>query len=129
MVDSDTVKCMLGFQNACSCVRMNAARDYPGCADRVVIILATVPVPIHASLHLAQTLRDQRMAVKKVGDLERRNGMLSRKPEDEDWGEEAGRRWVKRLMGKGPGKGSVMASRNQRWRCLQLYVPACCTSC
>eukprot|EP00798_Chlamydomonas_sp_ICE-L_P022119 gene22119-29179_t len=43
---------------------------------------------------LDQVLRDQRMAIKKVGDLEKKNGQLTRKPEDEYWGEEAGRRFA-----------------------------------
>ena len=54
--------------------------DYPSIA-RIVL-----PPPL-------QVLRDQRQALKKVGDLERKNSMLHHKPEDEYWGEEAGRRW------------------------------------
>jgi hypothetical protein len=32
---------------------------------------------------------------KQVGDLERKYAMLSRKPEDEYWSEEAGRRYAR----------------------------------
>ncbi|KAG1672779.1 hypothetical protein FOA52_002767 [Chlamydomonas sp. UWO 241] len=43
---------------------------------------------------LENSLRDQRGLAKRVGEVERKNSMLSRKPEDEFWGEEAGRRFV-----------------------------------
>lgn len=39
-------------------------------------------------------LRDQRHLVQKVGQLERTAAATRRKPEDEFWGEEAGRRFV-----------------------------------
>jgi hypothetical protein len=39
-------------------------------------------------------LRDQRHLVKKVGQLERSQALVKKKPEDEFWGEEAGRRFV-----------------------------------
>ena len=39
-------------------------------------------------------LRDQRGMSKRVGDLEKKNSTLTRKPEDEYWGEEAGRRFA-----------------------------------
>ena len=42
---------------------------------------------------LENALRDQRSLSKRVGDVERKNNTLSRKPEDEFWGEEAGRRY------------------------------------
>jgi hypothetical protein len=41
---------------------------------------------------LDTALRDSRMLAKKVGDVERKNALLTHKPEDEFWGEEAGRR-------------------------------------
>lgn len=34
------------------------------------------------------------MTVRKIGELERKNQLMTRKPEDEYWGEEAGRRQV-----------------------------------
>ncbi|KXZ46909.1 hypothetical protein GPECTOR_39g403 [Gonium pectorale] len=39
-------------------------------------------------------LRDQRNLVKRVGELERSQALARKKPEDEFWGEEAGRRFV-----------------------------------
>lgn len=39
-------------------------------------------------------LRDQRNLVKRVGELERTQTVTRKRPEDEYWGEEAGRRFV-----------------------------------
>ena len=50
---------------------------------------------------LEGALRDQRSLSKRVGEVERKNTTLSRKPEDEFWGEEAGRRCVR---GEGGGQ-------------------------
>ncbi len=41
---------------------------------------------------LEAALRDQRLLSKRVGEVERKNSTLTRKPEAEYWGEEAGRR-------------------------------------
>ena len=39
-------------------------------------------------------MRDQRNLVKRVGELERSQALWKKRPEDEFWGEEAGRRFA-----------------------------------
>ena len=39
-------------------------------------------------------MRDQRNLIKRVGELERSQALARKRPEDEFWGEEAGRRFA-----------------------------------